>query len=438
MGGVFISHTHSDHNIVDALTKLLNDLFPAAFTINYSTSKGDGGIEAGDDWFSWIVNQVKGAELALIILTTASIQKPWVIWEAGAVGGASYATTQRSVRLVPVVFGIQTGDVPGPLAKLQLTDGVAKDDIKKLIKTIFSMFASNLPNEKAMEIGQKMDSCIDAYLQKVGVLMKTMPQIITEATIQEWISRIDGYARAKRYSEATVLENWLDVAFGREEDDKLRPIDARIHQRMGDLYQKAGKVELAIRQFKLACLLSPRDMFLLHGLAKAYLDAGNTDRSSSILDEMHRLDSGAFVNNVDNAALRARHYEAIGNKNLAISTLRDAYKNFSSSFYLADRIGQMLLQNSDLNGAKEIYKEVVATLGNGFEYSVWSQATALTGAIVLEDKDMVEKLFAGLMSLKPTRDEVVTIGRGLSNIRSRIRNTGDIDYCLELLGTLNN
>jgi hypothetical protein len=48
MSGIFISHTHGDHAVADALTALVEALFGARVGVSYSTKKElEGGIASG-------------------------------------------------------------------------------------------------------------------------------------------------------------------------------------------------------------------------------------------------------------------------------------------------------------------------------------------------------------------------------------------------------
>ena len=97
MSGIFVSHTHSDQALADAIATLIDALFDHRVPVNYSSKKElDGSIAPGEDWFRWIVDQVREADAAFILLTPASIQKPWVIWESGAVAGAALQPPRQS------------------------------------------------------------------------------------------------------------------------------------------------------------------------------------------------------------------------------------------------------------------------------------------------------------------------------------------------------
>src|SRR5262245_52343471 len=109
---VFISHTHPDAKLADALRDAIQILFGDQVKVEYSTNKElTGGPRPGEDWPRWIAERVKEARVALVLLTTASVQKPWVLWEAGAVAGAALAAgTAGKVR--PLVYQIAGEQVP--------------------------------------------------------------------------------------------------------------------------------------------------------------------------------------------------------------------------------------------------------------------------------------------------------------------------------------
>ena len=74
MSGVFVSHAHSDEPLVRALAAMLERLFGTKIgAVNYSSRKERGGIEPGEEWFGWIVNQVRDADFVLLMLTPNSV-----------------------------------------------------------------------------------------------------------------------------------------------------------------------------------------------------------------------------------------------------------------------------------------------------------------------------------------------------------------------------
>ena len=87
--------------------------------MHFSTSKQVGsGPDHGDNWMTWIAEfQVKQCDFALVLLTPASIQKPWIVWETGAVHGAAMMLGEGGRRKVrPLVFQVtdEQGRPAGP------------------------------------------------------------------------------------------------------------------------------------------------------------------------------------------------------------------------------------------------------------------------------------------------------------------------------------
>lgn len=133
---VFVSHSSPDQPLVDALNELVRAVFVEPVTLaSSSASVDDGGIDAGADWLTWIFDQVAGSELTLVVLTPLSRLKPWVLWEAGAVSGASVARGKTS-RIVPLLFGLRSDEVPSPLQSRQAKQGFGEPGIRDVLATI--------------------------------------------------------------------------------------------------------------------------------------------------------------------------------------------------------------------------------------------------------------------------------------------------------------
>jgi tetratricopeptide (TPR) repeat protein len=417
MGGIFISHTHSDRPIADALATMVEQLFGNRVTVSYSSKKElDGGIKPGDDWFRWIVDQVREADVAFILLTPASTQKPWVIWEAGAVAGAAFATKVAEARVFPITIGIKASEVPTPFARTQVLTGTEKSDVDKLVEELFSRFNKDFAPREMRRFGALQDSAVRDFLKSINFILLKLPLAITEAAVQEWLGRLDELEKADRFSEAGVMENWLDVAFGRDAEDKQRPLDLRVHRRLGELYAGAGRASDAARQFELARQLAPRDIFLLRRLGKAYLDQNDGKRTETVLAEIEELDRDAYLHNGENAALKARWCEQSGNLNGARDVLAAAFEKIPSAYYVGDLLGQVLVDLAQIEKAKDVYAQVRRILSKLREHNMWSHATALSAAIVCGDDIGVQQSLKSLREAKPSRGDIDSIERGVSKL----------------------
>ena len=430
MGGIFISHTHSDYALADALRDLVKTLLGQTVPVHYSTEKEEGGgISFGADWFRWITDKVETADVAFIVVTPSSIQKPWVIWEAGAVSGAAFASKkppkrdpkegqkeeEEDPRVIPLIYGVSTSDLPDFFARFQTVDATAKANIEKLTYSVNERFGDRT-GAGWKRYYDARDAAIGTYLGSVEKILKDLPLLVTEASIQEWLERLNDLERGGRFSEAAVLESWMTVAFGREDEATPRPLDVRIHRRLGELYAKAGDIDRAVKQFELALRLVPRDIFILRRLGKAYLDQKNLEEADKILARIFKLDKTAFEKNVENAALKARACRAKNDFAGARDVLKPAFDFNSNSYYLGDLLGQTYITLGDTAAAKETYTRVRRILRELGETNVWTRATGLTASIVLGDDAGLEHEIEELRDLEPTREELRSVERGVADL----------------------
>jgi len=129
---VFISHSHDDKAIADSLKHLVADVFAAAAQrprLQYSSddSLGGGPDPLGAGWLDWILDQVRKANVCVVILTPDSLTSSWLMWEAGAVIGAALteSSSARSATVVPLLCGIGTEAIPAPLRSRRAVDGTS-------------------------------------------------------------------------------------------------------------------------------------------------------------------------------------------------------------------------------------------------------------------------------------------------------------------------
>jgi hypothetical protein len=221
MKSIFVSHAHDDEPLAMALAELFEKLFEGKIhPLNISSRRDNtgGGIDYGEDWFGWIVEQVRDADYVFIVLTPNSSMKPWVIWEAGAAAGAAMSGSEDMRRpLIPIVYGMEGRRSPGPLERLQVVKGDQRNSIDGLVEQFWKETKNEFTNDESAQFGGRRSEAIDAYLTTISEALPRLPIPITEAAIQEWISRLDRLHDERRQSEAKVLERWIDIAFGRSD-----------------------------------------------------------------------------------------------------------------------------------------------------------------------------------------------------------------------------
>lgn len=105
---IFVSFSHADRAIADALVELLRELG----LVPFMSADPQNGIEGGSPWYSTIVEQLRDSELLVLIATHNSIQQLWVHFEVGAIVG-------RGGQAVPLLVGLAPEELAFPLSGLQ-------------------------------------------------------------------------------------------------------------------------------------------------------------------------------------------------------------------------------------------------------------------------------------------------------------------------------
>src|SRR5262249_20423490 len=92
---IFISFTHADKEIAQAIKDALHALLPYQVEVTFSPSKElDSGIRLEEDWIDWLGERVKTCDFVLALITPTSVSKPWILWELGAVYGAKVGNAE--------------------------------------------------------------------------------------------------------------------------------------------------------------------------------------------------------------------------------------------------------------------------------------------------------------------------------------------------------
>lgn len=422
IGEVFISHTHADQEIAHALSEAIDSVFGGLLVTSYSTKKElDGGIKPGEEWFRWIVDRVRTANIAVILLTPSSTQKPWVLWEAGAVYGAGIASSDLNARKVrPLVFKLSGSQVPSPFAGIQGVDGDEKGSIEKFLLDMIDDFRAKMDGPQQLNAGRKLEPTIQRYLERVQRALLDSPLLPTEAAVQEWCERLDQLVKEKRSSEVGHLHDWLNLTFGRGRDDRPLPLDLRIHRRLASCYRAAKRPNESAREYQLALEFAPRDIFLLRGQGLAYLDAARLDEAAAVVDRIGVLDAAAFTRNVECAAMKARLQRDRGDLDGAAATYKGALDHNPDSYYLADVLGQTLLTLKRMDDARAAYRRAVEIVDRLAERNLWIYATLITASLVLGDAERALRHLADVAALNPSPDDRERIEDGFARVHKAL------------------
>lgn len=446
-GHVFISHTKADKKLADAWNKLLGDLLGDHVSVEYSSKKdAEGSPTAGENWFKWIADQVLECDVALVLLTPNSVNKPWIQWEGGAVYGAALAQAsereedQRD-KVLPLVYKLADEEVFSPFASTEYKRGEHREDVKNLARTLINeFFQGRVPARVYAAALEKLGegTAVRDHAETVERALLDAPLTPTEPVVQEWIRRFDELKQQRRLSEVDHMHNWMNVAFGRVQGQG-RPLDFRLHRLLGDLYLKAQNWRAARRQYDLARQLAPRDVLILRNLGKALLESEDLDECEDVLERIVDLDERAFVTNAENAALKARYLREVGDLAAACDLLDKALQSPANddSYYLADLLGQYSLALPDEKRTKVAYKRALRILKRVKEKNIWALATEATAHLALGEAPAGLACLSEIRSLEPapSTGELASVEKGLRRLALGLSEDQQLKAWLrELLG----
>ncbi|MBW4888654.1 toll/interleukin-1 receptor domain-containing protein [Mucilaginibacter sp. HMF5004] len=207
---VFISHDTRDAELAEEFSNLLKSASAGALkSFRSSDKKGAQGIEYGQEWYPTIMEKIKAATDVVCLLTQHSIDRPWILYEAGVAKGAV------DKKVIGITLGIPISKaISGPFALFQNNDG----DAASLVKLVIDMVVKvpGLDPDRSM-----VEMLVDKFVAKVTEITGNMKAVNGEA---EQSAVADQNSAAKLFEEVKImfdslparLENRLDPEFRRK------------------------------------------------------------------------------------------------------------------------------------------------------------------------------------------------------------------------------
>lgn len=162
---IFISHDTRDAELAEAFSKLLNGVSAGVLkSFRSSDRKGSQGIEYGVEWYPQLMKKLNDASDVVCLLTQRSLERPWILFEAGVARG----------KLDTPVYGIALG-IPlnransGPFAQFQnCADG--EDELTKLVTQLVGRIPGAEPDPEALRMQ------VRTFKQRADTALKHMKE----------------------------------------------------------------------------------------------------------------------------------------------------------------------------------------------------------------------------------------------------------------------
>lgn len=215
---VFISHDTRDAEIAEEFGNLLKSASAGALkSFRSSDKKPTQGIEYGSEWYPAIMEKIDEATDVVCLLTQHSVDRPWILYEAGVAKG------KLNTKVIGIALGIPlTAAIKGPFAQFQNLD----DDLTSLTKLILEL-VKKVPGLDPDE--HIVKTLVEAFKKKTAEIIAKSPKT-TEVIKKE---NVDETSVAKIFEEVKIMFQDLPSRIeNRIDPDRRRKM--RFHPMMMD------------------------------------------------------------------------------------------------------------------------------------------------------------------------------------------------------------
>lgn len=133
MAPIFISFIHEEQDVAAAIKRLLEEKLQDVLTPTLAgrvfLSADDWQVFAGEIWLERIREELDSATVVVLLLSSRSVRRPWVNFEAGA------AWLRKEKIIIPACFGgLTKDDLPKPYSGIQALN--LPDEVYYLFRSI--------------------------------------------------------------------------------------------------------------------------------------------------------------------------------------------------------------------------------------------------------------------------------------------------------------
>ncbi len=161
---VFISHDARDAELAEAFSKLLKSVSAGTLKAFRSSDRaGTEGIQYGDEWYNRLMEKFNDASDVVCLFTRRSLNRPWILFEAGVAKG------KLDIPVQGIALGVPLSQVStGPFYQFHN----CQDDIEGLtglIMQLLNRIPNTDPDQEAVILQvQAFKKSVDEILEKLG------------------------------------------------------------------------------------------------------------------------------------------------------------------------------------------------------------------------------------------------------------------------------
>lgn len=263
---VFISHDTRDAELAEAFSKLLSSVSAGVLkSFRSSDKRGNQGIAYGVEWYPEIMKKLGDASDVVALLTQNSVDRPWLLYEAGVAKG------KLDTPLLGIAIGIPLNKANnGPFAQFQNSG----DDIDSLTKLVVQL-VNRIPNSEPDTAVIKMQ--VEAFKIQAAEIIKKQPEL--EAKEGELM---EDSSVAKLFEEVKIMFQDLPARIDKNIEPSYKRRKFRFHPKMLDeLLFMSENTEDSYIGFLILISLYKEDMPWVYEIGKETYDILKSAKTAS-------------------------------------------------------------------------------------------------------------------------------------------------------------
>ena len=272
---VFISHDARDAEFAEAFSKLLKSVSAGMIkTFRSSDKKGTDGIDFGEEWYKRLMLQLQSTSDVVCLFTERSLDRPWILFEAGVAKG------KVNTPVVGVALGVPLSRVStGPFYQFMNMDD-SEGDLTKLVNQL----AERVPN---LELDSDVvKTQVLAFKATEEALLKKLTSGSAKAKTKE---EVDETAVAKLAEEMKALPSRVAERLAESGDPFRRRKMRRFHPMMFEELMHMSRDSSDPVGILMAASFVREDAPWLYELAMEVYRAVKSGDATAIEQEMARL-----------------------------------------------------------------------------------------------------------------------------------------------------
>lgn len=189
---VFISHDTRDAELAEAFSNLLKSVSAGVLkSFRSSDKKGRQGIEYGIEWYPEIIKNIQEASDVVCLLTQNSVDRPWILFEAGMAKG------KFDTPILGVALGIPLQEaITGPFAQFQ-NCGADEESLVKLVVQLVDRIPNSEPDEDTIKFQ------VGKFIEKIESILK--PKAVTKKQAKVIADEQKDNTSAKLFEEIKMM-----------------------------------------------------------------------------------------------------------------------------------------------------------------------------------------------------------------------------------------